>query len=174
MKKGHFEAKKHAYRQTQDGVVVSFVIHPNDVPADLATAPLGTVYMIGFAAVDQSPIAQRQSTRTVQRDETDAGSTPVGEPKEKTKWQKLRPSAQAALRCDDVDFGMFAADEYPTLITKVNGDLPAFVRAFCGVHSRSVLDTDAACALRWSQLDAEFIDWRGTLRATQQAEAYAR
>ena len=26
-----FEAKKHAYRQTQDGVVVSFVVDPQDV-----------------------------------------------------------------------------------------------------------------------------------------------
>ena len=28
----HFEAKKYAYRQTKDGMVVSFVIHPDDVP----------------------------------------------------------------------------------------------------------------------------------------------
>lgn len=51
---GHFEAKKHAYRQTQDGVVVSFVIHPDEVPADMATAPLGTIYMIGFQSMEEA------------------------------------------------------------------------------------------------------------------------
>ena len=26
------EAKKHAYRQTREGTIVSFLIHPDDVP----------------------------------------------------------------------------------------------------------------------------------------------
>src|SRR3990167_6715521 len=54
----HCEAKKHAYRQTQDGVVVSFVLHPQEVPAGLATAPLGTRYMLALAEIgnDEQPI----------------------------------------------------------------------------------------------------------------------
>ena len=38
------ECKKHAYRQTQDGLVISFVVHPNDITPELASAPLGTRY----------------------------------------------------------------------------------------------------------------------------------
>lgn len=35
------EGLKYAYRQTKDGHVVSFVIHPNDVSLDLTNAPIG-------------------------------------------------------------------------------------------------------------------------------------
>lgn len=61
-KAAHFEAKKHAYRQTQDGIVISFVVHPNDVAAALATAPLGTRYMVAFAQIgdDEQPAEQKE------------------------------------------------------------------------------------------------------------------
>ena len=60
MTQGHMEVKKHAVRQTQDGWVVSFVIHPNDMSPELATAPLGTRFMIGYAAIgdDEQPVQQ--------------------------------------------------------------------------------------------------------------------
>lgn len=51
--RGHFEAKKHGFRQTQDGVVVSFVMHPNDVNGDFAAAPLGTIFVIGYATPEE-------------------------------------------------------------------------------------------------------------------------
>lgn len=118
--------------------------------------------------------------RVAQRKEQDvpnveaAGSTPAASAKEKTKWQKLRPSAQAALRCADTDFGMFAADEYPASLTKANGVLPTMVRAMCGVHSRAELDSNDSAAAIWAEIDAAFVEWLGTLRAQQQHEAYAR
>ena len=49
----HCEVKKHALRQTQDGVVVAFVLHPNDVPAALQLAPLGTRYMLALVEIDE-------------------------------------------------------------------------------------------------------------------------
>jgi uncharacterized OB-fold protein len=57
----HCEAKKHAYRQTQDGVVVSFVLHPQDMPEGLATAPLGTRYVLAFVELndDETPKEKR-------------------------------------------------------------------------------------------------------------------
>jgi hypothetical protein len=48
------EAKKHAYRQTQDGVVVSFVLHPQEVPDGLAISALGTRYMLALVEVDEN------------------------------------------------------------------------------------------------------------------------
>lgn len=47
----HVEAKKHGYRQTQDGVVVSFVLHPQEIPDALATAALGTRYMLAMVEI---------------------------------------------------------------------------------------------------------------------------
>ena len=54
----HVEAKKIAYRQSRDGLVVSFVIHPNDMPDALAVAPLGQRYMLALAAIgdDEKPM----------------------------------------------------------------------------------------------------------------------
>jgi uncharacterized OB-fold protein len=53
----HCEAKKHSYRQTQDGVVLSFVLHPQDVPSSLATAALGTRYILALVELndDETP-----------------------------------------------------------------------------------------------------------------------
>lgn len=62
---GHFEAKKHSYRQTQDGVVVSFVIHPHDVTPEFAAAPLGTIFMVGYATPQENgpgTTTERQKT----------------------------------------------------------------------------------------------------------------
>jgi hypothetical protein len=52
------EARKVAYRQTKDGLVVSFVVHPLDMPDELATAPLGTRYMLALAEIgdDEEPV----------------------------------------------------------------------------------------------------------------------
>ncbi len=54
----HCEARKVAYRQTKEGLVVAFVIHPNDMPDALAVAPLGQRYMLALAAIgdDEQPL----------------------------------------------------------------------------------------------------------------------
>lgn len=46
------DLKKYAMRQSRDGVIVSFVIHPNDINLDLIQAPIGTVYQ---AALMEDP-----------------------------------------------------------------------------------------------------------------------
>jgi len=58
----HCEARKIAYRQSKDGLVVSFVIHPNDMPDALAVAPLGQRYMLALAAIgdDEKPVETRK------------------------------------------------------------------------------------------------------------------
>jgi hypothetical protein len=52
------EARKAAYRQTAQGLVVSFVVHPSDMPEALAVAPLGTRYYIALAEIgdDEEPV----------------------------------------------------------------------------------------------------------------------
>ncbi len=51
------EALKVAYRQTKDGMVVSFAIHPEDLPAELALLPVGTRVMLAVARIgdDEQP-----------------------------------------------------------------------------------------------------------------------
>lgn len=68
---------------------------------------------------------------------------------ERKSWSELRPSAQAALKCNDPLFQRF--------MCAANADEAAeFVRAKCGVSSRSLLDTNAAAAAKWQQLYSTF------------------
>ena len=59
-----FEAKKYAYRQPKDGMVLSFVLHPDDEPKEMATAPIGQRYMVACAQIDdhENPIRPRATT----------------------------------------------------------------------------------------------------------------
>ena len=43
---GTFEAQKHSYRQTSKGVVISFLVHPENVQSQFAAMPLGDVVKI--------------------------------------------------------------------------------------------------------------------------------
>jgi hypothetical protein len=54
----HCEMVKYAYRQTKDGVVVSFVVHPNDVPRDLSMSAIGSRWMVALVQLgdDELPI----------------------------------------------------------------------------------------------------------------------
>jgi hypothetical protein len=53
----HCEARKIAYRQTKEGVVISFVLHPDEVPDSVATAALGTRYVLALVELndDETP-----------------------------------------------------------------------------------------------------------------------
>lgn len=42
----HFEGVKYAFRQSKDGVIISFVVHPNEVPAELSTSAIGARWRI--------------------------------------------------------------------------------------------------------------------------------
>lgn len=112
----NFEAKKHAYRQTQDGIVISFVCHPSDLAAALALAPLGTRYMVAVAEIgdDEKPVEPAPA-------------------KERKPFDSLPLSQQAAIRCQDNDFKLYLG---------VNNAEEAAqkLREFCRIGSRSELD----------------------------------
>lgn len=160
----HFEAKKHAYRQTQDGIVVSFVVHPNDVSAVLAVSPLGTRYMVAFAEIgeDGNPTGMAS---TGQKPETirtgDALVADKTEPanKERKPFNTLRPSAQAGIRCGDDDFKWFLMDAFPVTAAK-HKEVPNMVRAICAVTSRAELDSNEIAGMRWSIIEEKYQSWR--------------
>jgi len=61
----HCEAKKYADRQSRDGMVLSFILHPDDVPNELATAKIGQRYMIACAQIgeDERPVVKAAVTK---------------------------------------------------------------------------------------------------------------
>ena len=133
-KAASFEGLKWSYRQCKDGIVVSFLVQPHDINAQIATAPLGTRYMVAFAEIgdDEKPVEQPK-------------------PKDRTPWQELRPSQQAGIRSRDADFWRWARlDSYDEAVR--------FIREYCGIASRAELDTLDGARMKWQQLDRNFME----------------
>ncbi len=51
------EAKLYAFRKTRDGTIVSFVVHPQEVPEKLATADIGARFVLAMVEIgdDERP-----------------------------------------------------------------------------------------------------------------------
>ena len=141
----HCEAKKHAYRQTQDGIVVSFVLHPNEVPDDLALAALGTRYILAMTRIgdDEEPQEPEKPSRPGR------------------KFDDMPASQQAGMMCNDAEFQKWACPGNPSPITARDRILRE-----CGIASRKELDRDRNAHIFWGELLARFrID---TGRTTEQ------
>lgn len=79
-------------------------------------------------------------------------------PKERRRFSELPPSQQAALKCQDVDFRIWLTQTGRS-IARNSEDAAAFVRLFCGVDSRSELDTNPEAAAEWQNLLRDFLTW---------------
>ena len=161
----HCEAKKHAYRQTQDGVVVSFVLHPQEVPDGLTLAPLGTRFMVALVAIDdneqpkggdkeQSPLYERPDTSHAAGDNTESRGA--------KRWNELSPAQQAGIRANDITFRRLVSEirhgrsELPVLVCEAE----EFIRSSCAVSSRADIKPGTNYAELWERLDARFLAWR--------------
>ena len=133
----HCEAKKHGYRQTQDGIVVSFVLHPNEVPDDLALAALGTRYMLALVRIGDDETPQPPKVKR------------PGKP-----FASLPRSQQAGILCNDTQFQGWAAwKDGSTLCVDTARQ---FVLDECEINSRRELDISDESAQLWDSLRARF------------------
>jgi len=70
-----FEAVKSVLRQSKDGIVLSLVLHPSDVPTPLLSDPIGSRYMVGMARLgDEEEIIEPESVREGKRMVTSCGA----------------------------------------------------------------------------------------------------
>lgn len=49
------EVKLYAFRKTRDGTIISFVLHPNDMPDKLATADIGDTFVMALVPIEKQP-----------------------------------------------------------------------------------------------------------------------
>ncbi|MDE2099145.1 MAG: hypothetical protein KGL39_17960 [Patescibacteria group bacterium] len=56
------EVQKYAFRQTKNGTVVSFLIHPNDIVNEVALMPLGTRVLLAVAEISDEQSQSSPST----------------------------------------------------------------------------------------------------------------
>lgn len=147
----------YAYRKNKDGVVVSFVIHPNDMPAALAIAPIGARFvsalvMVGDDELPVSPAAKEKSAepRPV------LPKSPAGA---KRAFRDLPPPQQAGIHCEDPVFAAFLRETYADDWHETQ-DAAECVRLICAVSSRSELATNHKARVIWHQLDSQFQAWK--------------
>lgn len=141
---GQFEAKKHGWRQTQDGIVVSFVIHPDDINAALAVAPLGTRYGIAFVQMgdDEKPVVTQPVA-------LEAPASDREDEKARTPWESLPYVTQAAMRCNEPEFQkwIMAADAEAAR---------RYVQGYCSVTSRRDIVRGTRAGDTWAVLESKY------------------
>ena len=140
----HVEAKLHAFRKTQDGVVVSFTVSPIDLPQQLALDPLGTRYMLALAAIgdDEQPLARKEVVPADTQSERQIDTQPpvaIAPPGAKSRYASATPQEQAVMRA-----GMLAQDRtFQRWINARDEDDAAYeIRVQCGVQSRRDIASD--------------------------------
>ena len=156
------EAIKYALRQSKDGTVVSFVIHPEDLDPELQCLPIGARVMLGWYAVgdDEKPVAENAATTAAK----------PAENKPKRKFHELPLAQQCAIRCEDALFQAYLANVEPdawayfseidTQRRLTPGDRAAYVmRKVLGVDSRAELGRNRDADNRWRALEMEYQAW---------------
>lgn len=157
------EVRKIAYRQTKDGVVVSFVLHPNDVPPSLANAHLGTRYMLAFVEIgdDEQPKGGAADGRPV-NNETPRQETKTGGAR---KWGELPYPQQAALACNDPVFRAYLNEAFGYQATSTDEAAEA-IRDLCGVGSRAALQPGTHAGAKWAETWINYGAWQIMDRAS--------
>ena len=155
MTAGNFEAKKWGYRQTQEGIVISFLCHPNDVSPEIACAPLGTHYMVAFAKIGDDGQPEVITPKAAERKQEAK--------KEKRAWDQLTPTEQAGIRCKEELFQEWASLTYGP--ARVAQPLTAeectawHIHIICEIGSRRELNADPVAARRWKIMDEAYQAW---------------
>jgi hypothetical protein len=171
---GHFEAKKIAWRQTKDGLVLALAVHPDEMPKEMALSPLNTRYMIGFAEIgdDEKPVGlgQRQAALAAsgstngpqpqgEREGLDSASTSSSEPASGSKkhWVDYTNAQQAAILCDDPAFQRYFG-------AKDKEDTAQKLREHFHINSRADLDKYPSAQVQWQEFVALYHLHRDRLR----------
>lgn len=159
----HCEMVKCAYRQSKDGIVVSLVVHPDEVPAGLATSKLGTRYMVALVQIGDDELPVQKESRPAPRQEIQ----PQPDGAKRMDWREVQPAAQAGIRCGDPAFRAFLMEQHSYRPRDRNDteEAAVFIRGFFGINSRSELGTDHRKRVLWKQLDDQFQAWKAVEHA---------
>lgn len=149
------EAKKHAYRQTQDGVVVSFVLHPQEVPDELATAPLGQRYQLALVALndDDTPregMVQHTGPRSIPATRLN-NAQPA---RAKRSWDEMTPAQQAGMLRNDQSFGNFVREHWGQ-----DEEPKELIYRWCNVSSNAHIAIGTPAHQKWDDLVSRYRAW---------------
>ena len=160
----HCEAKLHALRKTQDGVVVSFVLHPNDIPDRLMLSNLGTRYMLAFAEIGDDELPKRKDGdatddgRTVLPLPTTPETRPRVESAPRGAFNDMPPVKQAGILCADPVFWKFLCENGYYVSNEL--DTITAVRDICNVESRKHITAGTSAYDKWNWLVQRYRAWQ--------------
>lgn len=146
------EVKKDGLQQRQNGDwVLRLVIQAADMDQRITSAPMGTRFMAALVEVGDDELPKEQPAPP------EVKAEPA--PKAKKSWREQPPAQQAGIRCDEPIFIAFLKETYPEEWREFE-DAAEFVRFYCGVKSRSELNTIHKSQDIWHQLDSQFQAWK--------------
>lgn len=177
------EVRKDALRQTQDnGVKVTFTVHPQDMPAQLYQDLMGQRYVCvlvpladddtpripapASSATQDSPVAPdgpEASPVDVSTREDDKASEQPG----KRAWGELSYPQRAGIRCADPLYQEFIALEYCVTFNRmleadpldVKNVTAAIIREKCAVSSRADIKPGTEAARIFDYIEAQYVSW---------------
>lgn len=155
------EGKKDSLRQTQDnGVKVTFSIHPQDMHPALYSDPMGQRYVIVIVPIDDN---EQPKQNEVQQPSLRSTASPVGKgldsQRDSKSWGDMSPAQQAGIRCSDPEFQAFLGAQDAEKAA-------AIVREKCGVASRSEIIPGTDAFVYWKAIDGAFRDQQFEQRYT--------
>jgi hypothetical protein len=167
MTASHCEAIKYAYRQSKEGTIVSFVLHPNEVPKALHDAAIGSRWMLALVEIgdDEKPkeVMQHQPGPLSELDKTPPGVA-ADTPRRAVKVApEKRLVQQSGILTGDPLFQVFLNVRHTTQRQNFTDPTEAAayaIREYCGVTSRSEIIPGSPAAAKWEKLTAEFECWK--------------
>ena len=171
----HCEAKLHAFRKTQDGIVVAFVLHPNEVPESVQLAPLGTRYMLALVEIgdDEQPkhkgstaeaVPTAHDTSQTEMQPAPETSTPTTQPARATPLRNY--AQQSGALCKSDSFILYLRERQRDLWAELSDISDPYesavkvVRKFCGVKSRSEIANGTEAEQRWLLMLSSYRLWK--------------
>jgi hypothetical protein len=129
-----FEAIKYALRQNKEGVAITLVVNPNDIPRDLLNDAIGQRYMVGMGKIsDGEEIIEGDNAREAKRLLISCGAL-----------------------CRDSDFQRWIENNGYAMEASEEA-VAAAVRGLLKVKSRAEIKTDEEALRRFKRLRDLFI-----------------
>jgi hypothetical protein len=139
------EVKKDGLQQRQSGDwMLRFTVAATDMHPTIVAAAMGARFQCVLVEIDDNEMPVEHNAEA------------------RDKWRDLGPTKQAGIRCGDPVFWAWLEEEQTDDDINNHEQAAVFVRAYCGVASRSDLDKpgNQEARTRWYNLDFAFQAWR--------------
>lgn len=170
------DAIKIAYRQSKDGFVVSFAIHPQDMPADLANADIGSQWQMRLVGLDEdgnpkggeANQSEHGHALPGQPDKTEpASADPSPKPVRAPIAPDKRLTQRAGILCNDPDFQLWLRktnNAWQIMNLGTAADKAAeLVRVYCGVGTRKDIIPGTPAAMLFDEMLGKYAAWQACL-----------